>query len=99
VDDLLGPILVNNTIAFSPPANFGQGFDRFYDTLPANIGLGDFHAGMNTITFEVQNVFGSPMALRLEANLTATAVPEPGAMIMLPAVAALALVRRRRARA
>jgi len=52
--------------------------------LPSSLGAGKFHAGLNTITFIVENVADqSPASLRVEGVITATPVPEPGAAAAL----------------
>jgi hypothetical protein len=97
-DDLLG-IQVNGTPIFTPGNGFQRGLDKFYG-LPANMGAGTFHAGLNTITFNLQNnVPGTPLAFRLEATVTATPVPEPAAAaaaVVGLALGGTALLCRRR---
>lgn len=94
VDDALAGIQINGIAAFTSPQNFPQGLDRFYDSLPAELGAGDFHIGVNTITFDLINIPSSPQALRFEGAVTA--VPEPGGwLLFFPAAAILSRLRRR----
>lgn len=100
VDDLLASVNINGIAAFTSPSNFQQGLDRFYDSLPPVLGAGDFHAGLNTITFDLVNIPGSPQALRFEGTVTVAQVPEPtGAWLLLTGAWGFLASRRRPRRA
>ncbi len=80
-DNQLVGIRVNGLSVFSQAFNdFAEEF-RVFQNL-GDLGLGGFHAGVNTIRFEVYNapgLFGNApndLALRIDAVVTAT-VPEP----------------------
>ena len=76
-DNKLVSLRVNGAEVFGQDSTFAEEF-RAFTQLPANLGSGLFHAGVNTVTFEVMNQAGlnSPMGLRLEGSVTAQ-VPEP----------------------
>jgi hypothetical protein len=99
-DNRLTAVRVNGVTVFSQAPTPGEEFGSFI-SLPATLGLGQFVAGGNTITFEVTNtpppphLSSTPMGLRLEGSLSA-AVPEPAACVSL--ATGLLLVVRRRAR-
>jgi hypothetical protein len=97
VDDAFNGLRVNGVTVFTPPPpGYYSNTDHLVD-LPASLGAGAFHAGLNTITFVVENVVNqSPASLRAEATVTATPIPEPAAVIAAFAVAALAMFRRTR---
>jgi hypothetical protein len=84
-DNKLIGILVNGTSVFSQDGSFAEEFTSFHNV--GNLGLGLFHSGMNTISFEVANQGGdiSPVGLRVEADVTGTPVgtPEPSTLLML----------------
>lgn len=88
---------MNGVNVFTPPP---PGYYSNMDHLRAlpDLGAGAFRPGVNTITFIVENVADqSPASLRLEANVTATPIPEP-TLPVLGAAALLALGRRARRR-
>ncbi len=77
-DNELINVAINGTSVFSQVDQFAEEFGTF-TVLPANLGIGLFHAGNNTVSFTVSNQAGlqSPMALRVEGSVTANPVPEP----------------------
>src|SRR4051812_29299312 len=80
-DDQLAAIRVNGTTVFTRLAAQNTGQEAWF-TLPANLGAGAFTAGMNTITFQLDNIppANTPLALRFEGNVTATPIPEPAGL-------------------
>jgi hypothetical protein len=100
VDDAFHGVRVNGTTVFTPPPpGYYANSDSFVD-LPASLGAGKFHAGLNTITFVVENVADqSPASLRVEGVVTATPVPEPAAGVaLLGAAVFVALLNPRASR-
>jgi hypothetical protein len=89
-DDNLLSISVDGNQIYTPGSN---GFTQFYAV--QNIGLGAFHAGVNTIDFQVQNGSLSPMGLRAEGWVAAV-VPEPSSLALLAAGAIVFAEYRRR---
>jgi hypothetical protein len=97
-DNKLVSLSINGTPVFSQDSTFAEEFGSFRQ-LPANLGTGLFHDGINTVTFEVMNQAGlnSPMGLRVEGVVSAP-VPEPtsAAMALWAVATAVALPRRGR---
>lgn len=95
-DDEITVIRINGTIIQLPIGVLKGGFDQFY-ALPTNMGTGLFTSGVNTISFDMLNAdAGTPMALRLEASVTATPTPEPAFASFAAIIASLTLLSRRR---
>lgn len=78
-DNKLVSLRVNGTAVFAQDLTFAEEFGSFRQ-LPANLGLGLFQAGANTVSFELLNQEGAntPLGLRVEGSVTAQ-VPEPAA--------------------
>jgi len=81
-DTITGIVLNGHAIAFTTPQGTGSyataGYPHLY-TLPS--ASGDFVAGLNTITFDTKNVWGSVTGLLVSA--TVTTIPEPTSMALL----------------
>ena len=94
VDDGLTAILVNGETAYTPPVI--NPTDHF-EEVPDGVGAGWFQAGLNTITFQLVNTASfTPVAFRFEGNVTATPIPEPGALAAAGVAVAGGLLARRR---
>jgi hypothetical protein len=96
-DDSMAAIRVNGTTAFTRAAGQDTGQENWF-TLPANLGAGAFTAGVNTITFQLDNIPPSrtPLALRFEGNVMANPIPEPAGLLLAPGAAVFLALRRRR---
>jgi hypothetical protein len=92
VDDFFTGVQINGVTVYTPPGGQTANDGNFL-ALPANLGLGLFHSGVNTIAFNITNVNG-PMALRFEGAVTA-ATPEPG-VLGLVGFGVVTLMGRRR---
>jgi hypothetical protein len=81
-DTITGIVLNGHAIAFTTPEGTGSYATAGYKSLwPLTIPTGDFVAGVNTITFDTANVFGSVTGLLVSA--TVTTIPEPASMALL----------------
>lgn len=89
IDDLLYGVLLNgvDTNGFR-----ASGYRSFSDFM---IDSG-FVAGVNTLSFLVNNLYGGPTGLRAELTLVAAPVPEPSAALLMAGGAACLLTLRRR---
>lgn len=98
VDDALAGIQINGTTIYTPPGGLATNMSNFA-SLPANLGLGDFTSGTNTITFDMLNAVQSPMALRFEGTVTAVQLPEPGSLALVTLGCLSIFIRRPSGRA
>ncbi|MBX7166429.1 MAG: hypothetical protein K1X74_08765 [Pirellulales bacterium] len=100
-DDRLVRIWLNGVVLWENPSLNSQ-FSN-WQGLAEFLGFGDFLPGINHLRFEITNgnpAFDepSPMGLRLEGYVAATAVPEPASWVLaLVAVAGIVPCLRRRA--
>jgi hypothetical protein len=95
-DDFITNMRINDTIVNLPIGALKGGFDQFY-SYPGPVGEGLFKSGVNTISFDMLNVIaGTSMALRMEASVTATPVPEPACASIAAIAGSLMLLSRRR---
>ena len=97
-DDRLISVFVNDTEVFTQLPTLDVEFEQFYDI--GDVGQGEFHAGLNTVRFEVLNLEDhiTTMCLRVEGVVQGTPIPEPSTLILLTigAVGLLAYSWRRR---
>jgi hypothetical protein len=94
VDDTFNGVLVNGVNVFTPPPpGYFSNMDHLREL--SDLGAGAFRPGLNTITFVIENVADqSPASLRLEANVTATPIPESAAAAAVGALGFLLLRRK-----
>jgi hypothetical protein len=92
-DNKIIAVRVNGTAVFTQDTFFAEEFDALRQVTATGLGL--FHAGLNTIQFDVDNLVGvTPMGLRVEGTVVAQPVPEPGSFVLAAAAAGLAWRRR-----
>jgi hypothetical protein len=92
-DNAFLQIRVNSAVVFSRPLPAPNPFIEEFKqvlTLPAQVGLGAFGPGINTVEFQV---FNGPLAFRM---LGGVAVPEPSSLLLVAAAAAILAKRKRR---
>lgn len=79
-DNKLVGIYINGNSVWQQSDSFGEDFYEFHSI--ADLGLGFFQPGLNTIRWEVLNQGSYPtaMALRLEGAVSAQATPEPSTL-------------------
>ena len=90
-DNAVSEIDINGIPVYLDPVNTPEEFQNFLSL--GDLGVGDFHSGINTIEFKIKNYDsgeGSPMAFRAEGAVVALPVPEPSSIALL-AIGAIGL--------